>query len=70
MGGGNENRSLAGFQGGFWRAAATKAVRTLLGTMQDRAVFALLIKEYTALMSDGAKHANKRSEGVVPSGLK
>lgn len=52
------------------RVEKSKAVRSLLGTTQDRAVAALLNKEYVNLMSDGAEHANKRFEGVVPNGWK
>ncbi len=55
---------------GMTHAEKSKAVRTLLGTTQDRAVATLLNKEYTTLMNDGAEHANKRFEGVVPNGWK
>lgn len=53
---------------GMSRAEKSKAVRTLLGTTQDRAVSALLSREYANLMSDGAEYANKRYKGVVPNG--
>ena len=53
---------------GMSRAEKSKAVRTLLRTTQDRAVSALLSREYANLMSDGAEHANKRFKGVVPNG--
>jgi hypothetical protein len=55
---------------GMSRAEKSKAVRTLMETTQDRAVLALLNKEYDNLFFDGGEHANQRFEGVVPDGWK
>ena len=55
---------------GMTRAEKSKAVRTMMETTQDRAVLALLNKEYDSLFFDGGEHANQRFEGVVPNGWK
>lgn len=50
------------------RAEKMEAIRTLLGKTKDRAVFALLNKEYMRLVNDLGENANKKFEGVAPNG--